>query len=90
MPDSRERHRTRTHQERAGESCPQCGRSFDTVDRVDVHHADGNPSNGSPDNLRKRCKRCHLEGEHGRAPEQEQSPAPGYTGPPAPRASGPR
>ncbi|WP_137288847.1 HNH endonuclease [Natronorubrum halophilum] len=66
MTDSRDRHRERVHDERAGQRCPGCGRSLDTADRVDVHHHDQNSSNGHPANLRKRCKRCHLEGEHDR------------------------
>lgn len=90
MTDPRDRHRDRTHEDRAGESCPRCGRPYDAVDRVDVHHFDGNARNGTPANLRKRCMRCHLEGEHDRTTDQDRSPAPGSTAPPSPRSSGPR
>ncbi|UHQ96480.1 hypothetical protein [Natrinema halophilum] len=73
MTDSRDRHRERVHLERAGRRCPTCGRTFDTADRVDVHHRDQDERNGHPANLRKRCKKCHLEGEHDR-PDDVDSP----------------
>lgn len=90
MTDSRTQHRERTHDTRAGDACPTCGRPFDAVDRVDVHHHDGNATNGTPENLRKRCQRCHLQGEHDRHPEQSATPTPGHTGPSSPRSAGPR
>lgn len=87
---SRDRDRKRTWQERAGGRCPRCGRSYDDVERADVHHNDGNASNGSPDNLRKRCKNCHLGGEHDRELDSPRSP-PGLRrrGPSGPSRSGP-
>lgn len=63
---SRDRHRKRAHRERGGKRCPTCGRPYDDADRVDVHHRDGNPQNGAPNNLRKRCRKCHLGDEHDR------------------------
>lgn len=89
QPDPRERHRERTHQERAGDRCPRCGRSYADADRVDVHHRDGNPRNGSPENLRKRCRVCHLAGEHDRNVTRSKEPNPPRTAPRGVRA-GPR
>jgi len=40
--------------------CPDCGRECDDVNRFEVHHIDGNPLNGLPENLIALCKRCHL------------------------------
>lgn len=91
---ARDRHRDRAHDDRAGNVCPTCGRSFDDVERVDVHHDDGNPRNGSPENLRKRCRRCHLKEEHGRDPElwhrHDAVPSTGFNRPPSPRSTDPR
>lgn len=83
MPDAehRDRHRERAHADSPGRQCPGCGRDFSTADRVDVHHRDGDPTNGTPDNLRVRCRRCHLGDEH----DRDVEPA----GPSRPR-SGPR
>jgi len=39
--------------------------------RVDVHHRDQDERNGHPSNLRKRCEKCHLEGEHDRPDDVE-------------------
>jgi len=87
-PEHRDRHRERVHDDRAGDRCPSCGRLLDTADRVDVHHRDGDPTNGQPSNLRKRCKKCHLGGEHDRDTEPKQ-PAGPRSGPRRPR-TGPR
>lgn len=75
-----------------GWRCPGCGRSRDEVERVDVHHRDGNPKNNDPDNLVALCKRCHLQGRHGRDIDQEAlgPPEPRSLGPPTPRNLGPR
>ncbi|MFC4549394.1 MULTISPECIES: hypothetical protein [Halorussus] len=85
-PEFRDRHRRRLHADRAGEQCPRCGRSLDTADRVDDHHHDGDPTNGHPSNLRKRCKNCHLGGEHDRDVETKQPRGP-RSGPRRPRTS---
>ncbi len=77
---ARDRHRRRTHDQRAGDRCPTCGRPFDQAG-VDVHHRDENPGNGHPENLRKRCPDCHLGGEHDRDVDR--------TGPSGPRRSRP-
>lgn len=92
MPENhRDRHRERTWEERAGNVCPGCGRSFDDVDRADVHHWNGNDRDGAPDNLRKRCKDCHLEGEHDRDVDSPKTPpGPRRTRPPRPSRSAPR
>lgn len=87
--DPRDRHRTRTHRERAGDQCPRCGRAYDQADGVDVHHHDENPRNGAPDNLRKRCPTCHLEGEHDRDTTHSTEPRRPRSGPSGVR-SGPR
>jgi hypothetical protein len=81
-PDRRDRHRNRTHRQRSGNRCPNCGRPYGDTDRVDVHHRDGNAANGSPDNLRKRCKRCHLGDEHDRdtSPKKPTGPRSGPGG----------
>ena len=86
--DPRDRHRERTHDERAGDRCPSCGRAFATAERADVHHRDGDPTNGAPENLRKRCKRCHLGDEHDRDVKAGRGP-PGVrrTGPTTPRTT---
>lgn len=89
MPDDdyRDRHRDRVWDERAGERCPCCGRPTDSTERVDVHHRDGDPTNGHPDNLRKRCKRCHLGGEHDRDIDTTPGPSGPRSGPSRPRTS---
>lgn len=71
-PEYRDRHRERLHDDRAGQQCPTCGRRLDTANRVDTHHRDRDPTNGHPDNLRKRCKTCHLAGEHDRDLDDSQ------------------
>jgi|GEM_PF-2317328 len=87
MPDDyRDRHRERTHEDSSANYCPGCGRPLDTADRVDVHHRDGDPTNGSPDNLRVRCLRCHLKGEHDRNVEPG-SPSGPRSGPRRPRTA---
>lgn len=63
--------------------CPGCGRDRDAVDRVDVHHRDGNPRNNDPDNLVALCRRCHLSGAHDRQVDED------HLGPPEPQAVGP-
>lgn len=70
----RDQDRERTWDERAGRRCPGCGRSFDNVERADVHHHDGDANNGHPSNRRKRCKKCHLRGEHGRDVDSPKTP----------------
>lgn len=86
--DKREEARRRYWQQRSkrGWRCPGCGRSRSEVERVDVHHRDGNPNNNDPDNLVALCKRCHLEGRHQRDVDEEAltPPQPIYTSPPQP------
>lgn len=90
MHDPRENHRERTWTERAGQRCPGCGRPFDDADRADVHHRDGNQHNGAPDNLRKRCSRCHLRDEHDREVDTPASPPrPSRSRPPRPKRTRP-
>ena len=83
--NAREKARRRywQHRSKRGWRCPGCGRSRSQVDRVDVHHRDGNPNNNDPDNLVALCKRCHLEGRHQRDVDEEAltPPAPKYTSP---------
>lgn len=90
---ARERARRQYWQGRSRQSwrCPSCGRSYGQVDRVDVHHRDGNPFNNDPENLVALCRRCHLAGKHDRQVDEEHlgPPEPGYLGPPAPRDLGP-
>jgi len=87
---SRDRHRDRVWSDRAGKRCPSCGRSFDDAERADVHHNDEDPGNGHPSNLRKRCKRCHLGGEHGRDTDSPKEPrGVRRSGPSGPSRSGP-
>jgi hypothetical protein len=83
MP-GRDAHRDRHWDARDTDTCPSCGRSLDTADRVDVHHNDEDASNGGPDNLRTRCKTCHLADEHDRDVDRDRRPSPGHTGPPSP------
>lgn len=86
----RERHRQRVQDQRAGDYCPRCGRSFDQTDGDHVHHRDGNKRNGSPENLRKRCPRCHFAGEHDRPDDVEspgQPPSPNRLSPGRPRTT---
>jgi len=86
QPEYRDRHRDRLHRDRAGQHCPSCGRPLNTADRVDDHHHDGDPSNGHPSNLRKRCRRCHLGDEHDRDLDDKQPTGP-RSGPSRPRTS---
>ncbi|GGM64379.1 5-methylcytosine-specific restriction endonuclease McrA [Halarchaeum rubridurum] len=91
--DARDQARRQYWQGRSRRSwrCPRCGRSYGEVDRVDVHHRDGNPHNNSPENLVALCKRCHIGGEHNREVDDDHltPPSPGYLGPPRPRNLGP-
>lgn len=43
--------------------CPVCSRGIDEVDRFEVHHISGHPSDGSDENLIALCRECHWE-EH--------------------------
>lgn len=88
--DAREQARRQYWQNRSGAGwrCPSCGRSRGEVERVDVHHRDGNPNNNDPENLVALCKRCHLGGRHDRDVDADAlaPPAPVATGPPSPRS----
>lgn len=44
--------------------CPDCGRGIDDVRAFQVHHKDGDPTNGDPDNLIALCRDCHHD-RHG-------------------------
>lgn len=45
--------------------CPDCDRGVGEVDRLEVHHKDGDPTNGDRDDLIALCRTCHLA-RHGR------------------------
>lgn len=64
--DPRARHRERYWNEHDEESytCPDCGRGKDEVSEFQVHHKDGNPTNGDGENLVALCKECHHD-RHG-------------------------
>jgi len=68
---ARHRHRTAYWQQHARSSyrCPDCGRleSHPHVDRLEVHHKDGDPLNGAPSNLVALCRHCH-QIRHGMEP----------------------
>ena len=50
--------------------CPDCGRSVEKVREVHVHHKDGDPRNGAPDNFIALCGRCHRERHNGEGSER--------------------
>ena len=93
--DTREHARRQYWANRSTEGwrCPGCGRARGEVDRVDVHHRDGNANNNDPDNLVALCKRCHLSGQHDRDvdPRHLNPPEPtkARLRPPSPRGLGP-
>lgn len=70
-PVESDRHRKRfwRHHDRARYRCPDCGRreSHPDVCRFEVHHRDGDPSNGAPSNLVGLCRHCHYV-RHDRTP----------------------
>lgn len=80
--DAREvaRRRYWRQRSRGGWHCPGCSRSYQAVDRVDVHHRDGNPRNNDPENLVALCRRCHLEGKHDREVDDDHQGPPRPTG----------
>ena len=91
--DRRDQHRKRYWRDcdRDSWQCPGCGRTVDAVDRADVHHRDEDDGNGQPDNLRGRCKRCHLKGEHDRDIDDASGPSrPRTKSPRGPSRTGPR
>ncbi len=49
---------------RDGEFCQRCHRKVAATFPLEIDHADGNPKNDSPDNLRLLCKRCNIILEH--------------------------
>jgi hypothetical protein len=88
---TRDADRERTWTERAGQRCPSCGRAYNDTERADVHHNDGDPQNGHPNNRRKRCMRCHLAGEHDRDLDTPRTPSgPRRRSPRGPSRSSPR
>jgi 5-methylcytosine-specific restriction endonuclease McrA len=66
---ARSKHTKRFWAERDKEdyTCPCCGRGHDEVDQFEVHHIDGDPTNGDESNLKALCRRCHYQ-ENGREP----------------------
>ena len=70
----REKHRYRYWTEHSKEDyeCPDCGRRLRDVHSFEVHHKDGDPRNGSPENLIGLCRKCHYE-RHGRTPPESLS-----------------
>lgn len=66
---ARQRHRQwywREH-DKDTHQCPACGAGTESVRRFEVHHRDGNPLNGNPENLVALCWECHLK-QHGAEP----------------------
>lgn len=45
---------------RDGEQCARCFNSPTAQNTLDIDHIDGNPSNGSPSNLRLLCRKCNV------------------------------
>ena len=66
---ARSKHRYRFWGERDREdyTCPRCGRGHDDVFQFEIHHIDGDPTNGNESNLVALCRRCHYQ-EHDREP----------------------
>lgn len=64
--DPRAKHREKywKDHDKLSYSCPDCGRGFDDVSEFQVHHKDGNPTNGDSENLIALCKECHHD-RHG-------------------------
>ena len=64
--DPRQKHRERYWNEHDKQSytCPDCGGGLEEVSEFQVHHKDGNPTNGDPENLVALCKECHHD-RHG-------------------------
>lgn len=61
----RETHREKfwdSHQKDEYE-CPSCDKGIDEVRLFEVHHKDGDVTNGDDENLVALCRECHLE-EH--------------------------
>ena len=50
--------------------CPDCDRGVESVWRFEVHHIDGNPLNGDPDNHVALCFECHCQ-RHGKEVKRE-------------------
>jgi len=44
--------------------CPDCGRGFEEVSEFQVHHIDGDCTNGDMENLVALCRDCHHD-RHG-------------------------
>jgi hypothetical protein len=44
---------------RDGEQCAECGQLPTTQNALDIDHADGDPQNNHPDNLRLLCRACN-------------------------------
>jgi 5-methylcytosine-specific restriction endonuclease McrA len=40
-------------------ACPDCGREKGEVSEFQVHHKDGNATNGNMSNLVALCRKCH-------------------------------
>jgi 5-methylcytosine-specific restriction endonuclease McrA len=85
---ARARHRERywAGRSKADYRCPVCGRGPNETVAIDVHHQDGNPQNGAPDNLIGLCRRCHLQKKHERDGPHGAPPF----GPEQPRGTAPR
>ena len=50
-------------------TCPDCSRGVDEVVRFEVHHIDGDVTNGNDDNLIGLCRACHYHRHDAKPPE---------------------
>lgn len=54
-----------------GHTCERCGAEADEVNQFEVHHKNGNPHDGSMDNLVGICQSCHWD-HHGIVPGKRE------------------
>jgi len=67
--NARSRHRKQFWRDRDKEdhTCPWCGSTWGDVADFEIHHIDGDPTNGDEENLVAVCRSCHYR-EHDRTP----------------------
>ena len=63
MTRDEDRERFWNEHERSDYECPSCGETQGDGARFEVHHIDGNPENGTMENLVALCRECHWD-EH--------------------------